>query len=334
LDSVTLGRSDLRITRIVYGAMAPRQDIDPEERKRTLHAALDAGITSIDTAPLYEFGRSEQIIGEVIKGRRGEVQLLTKVGVRWDDNHGELLFHGTGPDGAEHVVRRDSRPRSVRQDVEGSLQRLRTDVLDLVQVHQLDARTPVAETMGELVRLRDEGKLRCIGVSNYPKRHVRQAQAALGGVPLCSHQLDYSLLYRVAERDSLPLARQETIGVLAYSPLAQGRLSGRAVDDSALAQALATLRATAQAHGATPAQLALAWVLAQPGLSAAIVGASKPSQVTESAGAATLRPSAAELAELSRAFAGVQLELDYDGGRIRRALRRARRLGGRLRRLL
>ena len=125
-----LGASGLHVSPVVYGAMEFSHR-DPIERVRTLHAAIDAGITSIDTAPLYGFGESERLVGQAIADRRARVQVLGKVGLRWDDEHGEVLFRAQEQGGPLRVVRRDSRPASVRRDVEQSLRRLGVDALDL-----------------------------------------------------------------------------------------------------------------------------------------------------------------------------------------------------------
>jgi aryl-alcohol dehydrogenase-like predicted oxidoreductase len=319
---------------------------------RIVRTALDHGLTSLDTAPLYEFGRSETLIGRAIVGRRDQVQLMTKVGLRWDDahdGHGEVLFRFSDG-GRMRSVRRDSRPASVRWEVEQSLSRLGVEALDLVQVHHPDPQTPIAETMGELARLRAEGKLREIGVSNYDPAQLRNAVEALGDIPLVSHQLHYSPVTRECERELLPYMRRTRVAALAYSPLEQGLLANddtmRFAGDDRREQALFhprnlrrvqhTLRSVvapvAAAHRATIAQVVLAWLLAQGGVAAVVVGASSAEQVERSIGAAELVLDAEEVAHLRRGFEG--LRLDRSAGRrvqaalglARRGLRRARRL--------
>jgi aryl-alcohol dehydrogenase-like predicted oxidoreductase len=333
--SIELGRSGLQVSRVVFGAMATR-DNGPEQQKANLQAALDAGVTAIDTAPLYDFGLSERLVGEAIAERRAAVVVLTKVGLRWDDDHGEVLFSGRGSDGVLRTVRRDSRPAAVRRDVEESLVRLGVEALDLVQVHHPDRHTPIAETMGELLRLRDEGKLRAIGVSNYSASEVHAAQRALGDVPLASHQLQYSLLQRWPEQEPLPIARETRHGVLAYSPLARGVLGGRTPEraERRLRDAIELQRAMASRLGVSSAQLALAWLLAQDGLSAVIAGASTPQQARDAAEAARLELSAPDLDALGSAFAGCRIPGAPDPSIARRAVRKARRVAGRVRRLL
>jgi methylglyoxal reductase len=321
----SLGSSGLFVSPIVHGSMGFLSG-DPAERVRTLHAAIDAGITSIDTAPLYGFGESERLVGQAIADRRARVQILGKVGLRWDDDHGEVLFRAQEEGGPIRVVRRDSRPLSVRRDVEQSLRRLGIDALDLCQVHHPDPAVPIADTMGELLRLRDEGKLRAIGVSNYSAAQVHAAVRALGDVPLASVQSEYSLVRREVEREGLAAAQALGVGFLAYSPLLHGLLAGRMaarrrlprgdhrrwdpafhpVNVARVEQArLAALEPLARRHGVDAAQVALAWLLQRPGVAAVIVGGSSAAQVRGNARAAELVLRAGELAGLAAAFEGV-----------------------------
>src|SRR5688572_31566392 len=159
-----LGKSDLQISPIVFGAMAlggKSANHDEETRVRTMQAAFDRGINAIDTAPLYEFGQSERIVGRALKGRRDRIVVMTKVGLRWDDDFGDVLFEFFD-DGRRRAVRKNSRPDSIRLEVDRSLERLGIDTIDLVQVHHPDPRTPIAETMGALLELRRAGKVRHI----------------------------------------------------------------------------------------------------------------------------------------------------------------------------
>jgi methylglyoxal reductase len=356
-STVTLGRSELHISRVVFGAMALSPlSREPVRREQTIRAALDAGISSIDTAPLYDFGASEELLGQALADIRDRVQILTKVGLRWDDPtaHGQVLFPFVDSAGRAQTVRRNSRPESIRLEVERSLQRLRVDVLDLVQVHHPDIDTPIEDTMGALADLLRAGKLRAIGVSNYDPTQMRRAQAALGSIPLASNQVHYNLIERWPETGILPLARAEQIGVLAYSPLAQGALSGNvrphrfAPDDGRrndppfhpknLAQvagaAEKSLIPIARAHDATVAQIALAWLLAQPGLSAAIVGASSVEQVKLNARVMTLALSPDEESRIRNAFSAVRIDPNAGLDPVSRARRKVERVVARVRRRL
>jgi aryl-alcohol dehydrogenase-like predicted oxidoreductase len=300
------------VSRVIHGCMSAGDD---GRVVRAIHAACDAGVTSFDTAPLYGYGRSEEQLAKAIADRRGRVQILTKAGLRWDADHGAVLFEATLPDGTRRVVRRDSRRPSLEQEVERSLRRLGTDTIDLLQIHHRDAHTPLAETMAALDALVRAGKVRAVGVSNFSREELEESQAHLGATPLASAQLEYNLLRRGIERDVLPWTRARSVAVLAYSPLAHGALGGRqlggkplptdgrqwsayfgrrnlgAIND-ALTRAVLPI---ARARGVGVAQVCLAWALAQPGLTAVIAGAGSSAQAQANAAAAELRLGADEL---------------------------------------
>ncbi len=331
MENRPLGRSELRIPPIVFGAMARRQQSDVE-RVAVLRTAIDSGLTTIDTAPLYDFGRAERQIALALEGRASDqVQVFTKVGLRWDGgDHGDVLFEFTNENGQRGTVRKNARPESVRWEVEQSLRRLGLQTLDLVQVHQPDLHTPIDDTMGALLDLRAEGKLRYIGVSNFSADQVVAAQRALGDVPLVSLQPEYSLLRRGIESELLPLCVERDIGLLCYSPLAGGGLSAR--NDQQLSPRIRavidqTLVPIAAHHKVSPAAVAVAWVINQQGISAAICGASLSTQIEEFVTAIELNLSAAEIERLSTEFARVPLEHSWE--KTDGLARRARRFVGR-----
>jgi aryl-alcohol dehydrogenase-like predicted oxidoreductase len=273
-------------------------------------------MTSIDTAPLYGFGLGETILGKAIAGRRDAVQILTKVGLRWDDARGERAFETLDTEGQRRAVHINSRPDSVRLEVERSLKRLGVDYLDIVQVHRHDSQTPIAETMGTLNQLREEGKLRNIGVSNYQAMQVRQAQQALGNVPLASNQVEYSLLNRDVEGEISPIMRHLGIDLLAYSPLAQGLLASarrRSVEPVGAPVYIRSIRTAvdtvltpmANDLNSGPGPLALAWLLHQPGVAGVVAGCRNDFQVLDNARAAAivLRPEQVE--RIRRAFEAI-----------------------------
>jgi aryl-alcohol dehydrogenase-like predicted oxidoreductase len=231
-------------------------------------------------------------------------------------------------DGTPRPVRMDSSPASVRLEVARSLERLGTDRIDLIQVHGPDPDTPIAETMGALADLMREGKVRAIGVSNYSVEQLDGARIALGSVPLASDQPQYSLLERGIERDVLPWARQHDVGLLVYAPLCQGLLSGRMRENRAFQEtdrrqlraefqpenrrtvnALldAAVAPVAARHGATVAQVVLAWTASRPGVTAALAGARTREQVEENAAAGALELSPEEAQAIDAAFAEVRL---------------------------
>ena len=337
-----LGESTLQVSPIVFGAWAiggwawgSTTNREDEERAaiRAMHAALAAGVNAIDTAPVYGFGLSEELVAKALQGRRDQVLVLTKLGLRWDDTQGQLWFETKDQDGVPRSVHRTARPESVRHEVEQSLRRLRIECIDLMQVHWPDAATPIEDTLGALLELRRAGLVREIGLSNHGVDLLRRAKQSLasateGSVPLASTQPKYSLLARDVERDVLPWCHDESVGVLVYSPLEQGLLTGkvpasRSFDSTDGRHKRATfeaanrakvnqvvesvLRPMAETHRATCAQVALAWVIAQPGVTAAIAGARTAAQAEENAGAAALQLSAAELAQVRIAFEALQL---------------------------
>ncbi len=319
-----LGSSELEITPVVLGAWAIGGLMwggsDERESLEAIRASLDAGVGAIDTAPAYGLGRSEELVGRALQGRREGVLLMTKCGLRWERDDGELRFELPRPEGGRARIYHNLAPDSLREECEASLRRLRTDVIDLYQIHWPDPRRPLEDAFEALVRLRDEGKVRALGVSNLSPPQLELARQA--GALVC-HQPPYNLIDRGIEADVLPWCREHRVGVVVYSPMARGLLCGRVGRDQTFAEtdhrhrqkyfaagyrgrvldALERVRPLAERHGATLGNLAVAWVLAQPGVSAALVGARNAAQARENARAAALALPDADLAELSAVFA-------------------------------
>ena len=320
-----LGQSGIEASVVAFGAWAVGGwwwgGADDSESIAAIRRALDLGINFIDTAPAYGMGHSEEVVGKAIKGRRDEVVLATKCGLVWHVDSGNHFFHQSGKS-----VRRYLGAESIRYEAEQSLRRLQTDHIDLYQTHWQDSTIPIAETMGTLLELKQEGKIRAIGVSN---ASVEQMDEYRKAGPLDADQEKYSMLDRRMDETQLPYCERENIAVLAYSPLAQGLLTGKVTADRPLAEGdlradgprfsvenrtrilafLEEIRPVAGAYGATLAQLALAWTLARPGLSHALAGARNPAQVDENAGAGDIELSAQEMAQIDDALAGLRLEL-------------------------
>ena len=214
MERILIGDSGMSASRIGLGTWAIGGwmwgGTDEAESIATLRTAVERGVTLIDTAPAYGFGRSEEIVGKAIAqgGLRDKVQLATKVGLGWTNG----------------AVYRDSRPVRIRQEVEASLRRLRTDVIDLYQVHWPDLETPIAETARTLEDLRREGKIRAIGVSNYSPAQMDEFSAL---AHLDAVQPPYNLFERTIEADVLPYAKRTGLTVLSYGALCRGLLSGR-----------------------------------------------------------------------------------------------------------
>ena len=309
-----LGQSPLEVAPLAFGGNVFGWSADEPRSFELLDAFVDAGFNLIDTADVYSAwvpgnrgGESEAIIGRWLthSGKRDQVLLATKVG-KWGEHPGLS-------------------PVNIRQAVEASLQRLQTDHIDLYQAHEDDASVPLAETLGAFGRLIEEGKVRAIGASNYGADRLAEALAVSKqhGLPRYeSLQPEYNLVSRAGYETELePLIRREQIGVISYYALASGFLSGKYRSAADLAQSsarsgavkkylnprglqvLAALDAVAASHRATPAQVALAWLLARPGLTAPIVSATSVAQLRELAGAAALTLDADAIATLDRASA-------------------------------
>ncbi|HOW17734.1 MAG TPA: aldo/keto reductase [Phycisphaerae bacterium] len=321
-----LGTSDLELPVITFGAWGIGGlfwgGSDDDEGIRAIQAAIDHGVDAIDTAPMYGCGHSESLVGKAIKGRRDRVRILTKCGLRWDSTEGEFYFTIKAPDGRDVCVYKNTKAASIRHECEQSLTRLGVETIDLYQVHWPSASAPAEETMGALVRLKEEGKIRHIGMCNY--RAADLAEALRFG-PVVSDQIKYNLLEREIESDPLPFCRRENLGVLCYSPMALGLLTGKVTMDRTFPEtdirgrmpwyqptnrrrvldALEKIRPIADAHGATLAQVAVAWVLTRQGVTTALVGARNARQAVENAAAAGLRLSEQELAVIGWTFEAI-----------------------------
>lgn len=262
-------------------------EVDDRESIAAIHAALDAGINLIDTAPIYGLGHSESIIGKAVKSRRDKVVLATKCG---------LLF----PKSPEQLPPRCLTKESVLKECEASLRRLRVDVIDLYQCHWPDPNTPIRETMEAMRWLLDAGKIRAIGVSNFSCEEIAAAREF---APVQCLQPPFSMIHRRAADDLLPFCVEHDMGVIAYSPLAKGLLTGkfdtttefqgiRARDPDFHGDAFQShldmiekLRPIAQRNDKTLTQLVLRWTIDQPGITVAICGAKRSSQVLDNVGA-------------------------------------------------
>jgi aryl-alcohol dehydrogenase-like predicted oxidoreductase len=314
-----LGRSGVRVSTLTMGTMTfggvgwakTTGSTGQDDATRQVAMALDAGVNLFDTANTYSFGRSEEILGQALGRRRDDVLIATKM----------RLWMGDGPndDGASRY--------SVIRQCEGSLRRLGTDHIDLYQLHEWDGRTPLDETLGALDDLVRAGKVRYIGVSNYTGWQLMKALGVSerGGLArFVSEQIHYSLQAREAEYELLPAALDQGLGVLVWSPLAGGLLSGKyrrddrnpagtrrfdgwteppVRDEEGLYTIVDALVEVGEAHGVSAAQVALAWLLTRPAVSSVIVGARTEAQLADNLAAADLVLTADDLAALERASA-------------------------------
>lgn len=277
-----LGNTDVQPTVIALGcwAMGGTQwgGTDDDESIRTIHKALDLGITFFDTAEGYGAGRSEKVLGEGLRGHRQDVYISTKV------SPGRFA------------------PEAIREALHGSLERLQTDYVDVYLLHWPSFDQPIAETMSTMEALRREGKIRAIGVSNYT---VAVMEKALQYGTIDALQPPYNMIWRFIEAEVLPFCRQHDIGITTYSSLAQGILTDTLTLDTEFEEGdirpksvlfqpenygrcldmVAGLRPVASRLGVTMAQLALRWVMAQPGVTTSLVGARTPAEIEENVGA-------------------------------------------------
>ena len=297
-----LGRSGLKISALTYGNwLTHGSQVENDVATACVRAALDAGITSFDTADVYADGAAETVLGEALQGQRREsLEIFTKV------------YWPTGPRGHNDV---GLSRKHIAESIDASLRRLRTDYVDLYQAHRFDTETPLEETMQAFAQVVRQGKALYIGVSEWTADQIRQGHALARelGIQLISSQPQYSMLWRVIEDEVVPTCRELGLSQIVWSPVAQGVLTGkyqpdqpppagsRATDDKGGARsierfmrpevlsAVQGLRPIADELDVTMAQLALAWVLANDNVAAAIVGASRPEQVAENVKAVDVR---------------------------------------------
>ena len=325
-----LGKTDLHVSSICLGSWALIGDgtwgpQDRQESLATVQAAVDAGINFFDTAPGYGDGQSEELVGKALAGLRKDVVIATK------------------------VSRSDLSPADVARSCDRSLMNLRTDYIDLLQVHWPRPDIPLADTFGAMRRLQEAGKVRAVGVSNFGVSYLEEME---GAARLETNQLCYSLLWRPIEREVLPLCRRREIGVLCYSPLCQGLLTGKFASadevpegrartrlfapgrpqsrhhdggcEAEVFRALKRIAGIAEDIKQPMSQVALAWLLAQEGVTAVIAGARRAAQARDNARAADLKlapdvvAALSEVTEKVKAYAGTNADLWQTDSRMER----------------
>ena len=309
----TLGVHGPKITVIGLGAWAIGGSwefgwgpVDDQESIRTVHRAIDLGINWIDTAAVYGLGHSEEIVGKALQGVRQDIFLATKCGMVWVE---------------KGVVTKSLKPQSIRKEVEDSLRRLQTDYIDLYQFHWPDPETPVEDSWTTMAQLQKEGKVRFIGVCNFS---VAELKRCLAIAPVQSLQPPYHMLRRDVEQDLLPFCGMNNIGVVAYSPMASGLLTGKfdldklAADDwrrksrqfdetnrAKVQNVLDRLKPLADRKGIGLGELAVAWALRYESVTSAIVGARKTWQIEETVGASEVKLTESELEKIETYLAAV-----------------------------
>ena len=306
-----LGSSDLEVSVIGYGAWgiggAPFWNNEGDNKSlNSIKKAYDLGINFFDTAPVYGFGHSEELIGKALKPFRDKVIYATKCGLRWDKS-------------SLSAIRKDASRSSILEEIDQSLQRLDTDVIDLYQVHWPDVETDQKETMETLLEIQEKGKIRHIGVSNYSAEQIKEC---LKYGKIVSLQPEFSLLAREIEKETVPVCLENDIGIIAYSPLASGVLTGKYDKNTRFEdwrskgiigtftgegfikniEKVERLKEIAEAEGKTCGQMAINWVLRQQGLSTALVGVKNSEQVKENLNAVGWQPSQDNCKRIEKIF--------------------------------
>lgn len=302
-----LGKTDLDVSVVGIGTWAMGGNhwgkTDDSQSITTIHEAIEAGINLIDTAPIYGDGHAEEVVGKAVKDLRDRVIIATKCGVHRVGREFKFIL----------------KPEEIRKELELSLRRLGVDSIDLYQCHWPDPDTPIEETMAELMKMKAEGKIRFIGVSNFD---VPLLEKVLSAGPVVSLQPQYSLLERSIEKEILPFCREREIGILAYGPLGSGILTGKYKNPPTFGKGdarsffypyyrepywgrtrelLAEIKGIAGRHGAPLAQVAINWVNQQDGVTSALVGARTSEQARANAGAGNWELSRDEIAAITTA---------------------------------
>ncbi|HEY1024767.1 MAG TPA: aldo/keto reductase [Sphingobacteriaceae bacterium] len=322
-----IGETDLELSVITFGAWAAGGWMwggnEQNDAIAAIEASFDFGVTSIDTAPVYGQGESEEIVGRAIKGfARDKLQILTKFGMRWDLKKGDFAFHSKDNRGQAIDIYRYAGKESIIRECEDSLRRLGTDYIDLYQIHWPDPTTPVSESMEAVQQLIEQGKVRVAGVCNYNAEQMIEAELS---IKLASNQVPYSMVKRGIETDVVPYCLKHNKSILAYSPLERGLLTGKIKPGHRFAAGdhraeyryfskenvlsanlvLENLKPLALEKQITLSQLVLRWTISQPGITVALVGARNAEQATANAKAAEVKLSADEAAFINQQLEGL-----------------------------
>ncbi|MFZ6013186.1 MAG: aldo/keto reductase [Bacteroidota bacterium] len=329
MELKSLGDSSVKVTPLAFGAWAIGGWLwggaEDKEALRAIRASVDLGITSIDTAPAYGFGKSEELVGQALAGvPRDRYQILTKYGMNWESQQGEFFFDTVDHNNKPLKMYKWSGKERVKNECEASLRRLKTDYIDLYQIHWPDATTPIAETMEAVAKLIEEGKVRAAGVCNYS---VQQVEEALKTVNVVTNQVPYSMINRAIEKDIVPQALRKGLGILPYSPLQRGLLTGKIKPDhnfnagdnrpttkyykpenlNRVNAMLDRIKPIADAHGATLSQLVINWTANRPAMACTLVGARNEAQVKDNAKALDFKLSAEEVLKINRVVEELKL---------------------------
>ncbi|MGV3508346.1 MAG: aldo/keto reductase [Sphingobacteriaceae bacterium] len=312
-----IGESDLELSVITFGAWAAGGwmwgGTEQNDSVNAIRAAYDAGVTSIDTAPVYGQGLSEQLVGEAIKGlSRDKVQILTKYGLQWETKQGEFYFKSKNNEGKEIDIYKYAGRDGIIKECETSLKLLGTDYIDLYQIHWADPTTPIDETMEAVQLLIQQGKVRYAGVCNYTADQMAEAEKT---VSLVSNQVPYSMVKREIEEELVPYCIANKKSILAYSPMERGLLTGKIKPGHQFSEGdhragvkyfspenivnvnlfLDKIKHIADDKGITLGQLVLRWTIDKPGITIALAGARTAEQAVQNAKASEVKISEEEM---------------------------------------
>jgi aryl-alcohol dehydrogenase-like predicted oxidoreductase len=325
----TLGQSDLKVSELAFGAWAIGGWLwggaDSKDAIKAVETAVDHGMTTIDTAAVYGFGLSEELVGKATRGKRDRVQILTKFGLSWNETKGEFFFASQNNRGKDINIYRYSSKDKVISDCDQSLKRLGTDYIDLFQIHWSDPTTPVSETMEALDILVKKGKIRAGAVCNYSLELMVEAGNTY---QIVSNQVPFSMVNRSIETDIVPYCIEKKMGILAYSPLQRGLLTGKIKQGhkfnegdtrpttryykepniSRILQLTDNLREIANERNITLSQLVLNWTIQQPGITCALAGARNAAQVLDNVKAVDFRLTAEEITRINKLLTNLNLE--------------------------
>lgn len=312
-----IGNSDLELSVITFGAWAAGGwmwgSTDRNDAIGAIRASYDLGVTSIDTAPIYGQGDSEEIVGDAIKGiSRDKLQIVTKFGMRWDLDKGDFGFKSKNNEGKDIDIYKYAGKESVIYECEQSLKRLGTDYIDLYQIHWPDVTTPISETFEAVSRLIEQGKVRYAGVCNYSAAQLKEADQTL---EIVSNQIPFSMVNRGVEEETVPYCIENNKSVLAYSPMERGLLTGKITPDYKFEEGdhrkgvkfftpesiektnafLSKIKPLADEKNASLSQLVLRWTVERPGITIALVGARNAKQSVQNAEAINIKLSNDEI---------------------------------------
>lgn len=330
MEQKQLGNSSVKVTPLAFGAWAVGGWMwggsEEKESLKAIRASYDSGITTIDTAPAYGFGKSEELVSKAMEGiPRDRYQVLTKFGLNWQSEEGDYFMDTKDNEGNPVKLYKYAGKEKIRLECEDSLRRLKTDYIDLLQIHWPDVTTPVSESMGEVAELIREGKVRAAGVCNYSAQQVEEALKTLN---IVSNQVPYSMANREIEKAVVPQALKKGIAIIPYSPLQRGLLTGKITKNYTFNEGdsrpntrfykpenierinamLNTIKPIAENHGVTLSQLVINWTVNRPAIACVLVGARTEQQVKDNALALDFSVSDEEMQQINRVVEGLQLK--------------------------